>query len=889
MIFYLDPVNGIDDVQDLANPARQQSTVGGASVVGTYTKHGTNCLDLVNGNFSAGLRVPADAGVRFGAGQFTVEATVVFASHNSTAIEPIINAADMLGGGDIGWAFGMTVAGKLAFMYTTDGSTRIEVAADYSPPLDTILELAVDRDASNVVRVYVNGDVIASATVAATIFASTSRTTIGNRGNETNKFPGYILGIRVTKGYTRYGGAYTPSAGAWGQNSTDDAAWAFVTMLFVFLQAGDGTSFVNRARTLDKGLSSGHKWYPFWNGDEIRIIRSPAPTSVGNAAWVSGNRALTLAAAVTQTIDSCDTAWTAAAGVTATAATTGRKQGSAYANLVVSNVNGKIAHRTLPVALDLSTYQQVSAWFRASSAIASGSVELRLCSDTTGDVPVKVIPLDMPATANSWRVLWKDFKASLGGSIGSVALYSTVAISTTIRLDNIIACLPSTNPAALTHLSGIGKRTTAEPEWYPILSIDGTTVTLGGANTVTVDDYVNQPYVGTSETVETYRLQPLNLIAGQSATWTPASFRGASGLPVVWSGGWDTFDMSTKIGETWLSGAHHVPNALQFNFEFNELSNVGLMHFTGSVFTMTGTQAYANKIELLGMVGCAGLDLTFFNQSLYLDLGNVVSCSPYGVRSIAAINGDLLLKARRITGCHNSLSGFGLKLGAYNNRHHRVYVDSFDNNDGQGAYVEQNYGRVTFYKPAFNGNRAYGFYQGVLGGDVTLMTPTYSNSGFGGYVPASGDSWNNDVLHTHAYNGDVNDNRSEAGGWSVKSDTTKVHAASGYSWKFTANGGSVANKVRPFTYPIARIDVTAGVPITINCWAQRADTSVNAGIMVRAGSVQGVDIDVKTAITFGTGAWEPIGIAITPTQDGVVELLGWVESGTAWFNEISVI
>jgi hypothetical protein len=97
-----------------------------------------------------------------------------------------------------------------AFQYSTTGTDSPFVQGTLSPTVNGWTHLAVDRDASNVLRIYGDGVVIASGTVSATLFNSTRGLTIGNDESATRTFVGQIDEVRITKGVARYGGAFTP-------------------------------------------------------------------------------------------------------------------------------------------------------------------------------------------------------------------------------------------------------------------------------------------------------------------------------------------------------------------------------------------------------------------------------------------------------------------------------------------------------------------------------------------------------------------------------------------------------------------------------------------------------------------------------------------------------
>lgn len=75
--------------------------------------------------------------------------------------------------------------------------------------------IAIDRDASNVERLYIDGVMVASGTITATMNDSADAFSIGNRTNTSDGFDGWIDEVRITKGAARYasdGGFTVPTA-----------------------------------------------------------------------------------------------------------------------------------------------------------------------------------------------------------------------------------------------------------------------------------------------------------------------------------------------------------------------------------------------------------------------------------------------------------------------------------------------------------------------------------------------------------------------------------------------------------------------------------------------------------------------------------------------------
>jgi hypothetical protein len=221
LLVHCDGANGSTTFTDVS-PSAHTVTATGVTVSTTTPKFGTGSANI---SASAGnrLNVSGPADFNLGAGQFTIEAQGWF----SSAPGGVQAVASQFGGSsNLGWFFGFTT-GSTAFglTYSTTGTNTAAVSGVFSPTLNTWYHLAVDRDASNVVRVYVDGAVIASATVAATIFASTQICEIGNDNNNTRGFPGLLDEIRINVGTAYYAGAFTPPTGPFGGGGVTATTW----------------------------------------------------------------------------------------------------------------------------------------------------------------------------------------------------------------------------------------------------------------------------------------------------------------------------------------------------------------------------------------------------------------------------------------------------------------------------------------------------------------------------------------------------------------------------------------------------------------------------------------------------------------------------------------
>jgi len=202
LLCHFDGANGATTFVDSSSKNHSMSRFSPTVLTTAQQQFGTASLDVLGGL----VYTVAGADVQFGTGQFTVEAFI----RPTAAISGVVGLVTVFGGSsNLGWFFGFN-GNTLNFFYSTTGTDNPVVTGAYTPTLNTWVHVAADRDASNVLRVYANGAVIASAAASAGFFASTQNTVIGNDWNTTRPLVGQIDEVRITKGVARYGGAFTP-------------------------------------------------------------------------------------------------------------------------------------------------------------------------------------------------------------------------------------------------------------------------------------------------------------------------------------------------------------------------------------------------------------------------------------------------------------------------------------------------------------------------------------------------------------------------------------------------------------------------------------------------------------------------------------------------------
>lgn len=101
------------------------------------------------------------------------------------------------------WLIGYT-NGNVAGWVSTNGTAQTQISGAWTPVVGTWYKVAMDRDASNVVRVYLDGVMVNKATVSGSLFNSGQPMIIGSFNNASFEHIGRIDEVRVTKGVARY-------------------------------------------------------------------------------------------------------------------------------------------------------------------------------------------------------------------------------------------------------------------------------------------------------------------------------------------------------------------------------------------------------------------------------------------------------------------------------------------------------------------------------------------------------------------------------------------------------------------------------------------------------------------------------------------------------------
>lgn len=649
--------------------------------------------------------------------------------------------------------------------------------------------------------------------------------------------------------------------------------------------ANDGSTFALRKKTLSSATSG------LTGGDTVRVMSSPAPTSLGQSAtWTNGSDTVTLTTAVTANIDDGEAAWTASANVTATASTTTYREGTHSASLAIAAgfTTGLIAYKAFAAA-DYSTYQQISLLIRTSTAQAAGVLQIKLCSDNAGVTAVNTV--NMPATpANTWTNVAVDTAGALGASIQSVALYAVSDPGTvTVFLDNIVAAKASSSADAITHLSLIGKNNGSATEpWFTIESINGTTVKLGtGAAGVAAKGSYATKYYGTTETVTTYKREPIQLAA---------QLLSASGVsldsPLSVEFGWDTTNMSSQSDVTWVSStdptAAPISSSTSSYVSYNKLYAVS----RGGVGLQLLTNANGGLIKEFGASGCfKGIAVTGGYECVATDIKYLVGNS-YGIYHSGSCTGRVF--------DYTSALAWGVSATV-------SLVSHFIYDAGNApVIIRAACTSIQNMVAAFGGTNASRYFirNSVLANCLKDVTITMSGSEFHfSNSTLSGGGISSTIatkFFFNKYGQTANDHRiwwDDASMSTITSDTAQRHTPSGISWKFNPLTSVEVTSYSPLSLPVVRLACPANEARTVTLWARRDNTGLSMRLRLPGGQISGVASDVVSSMAEaantwgGDGAGNPLSITFTPTEAGVVEILAEAWGGatfSGWVDDVGV-
>lgn len=685
--------------------------------------------------------------------------------------------------------------------------------------------------------------------------------------------------------------------------------------------SNNGTSFAQRVKTLSKAATLATA------GDTVRVMGN-APTNIGTANWTNGSALVTLSSARNQLVYA-DGAWTAATNVTCTAPTSSPspKEGSNSAQMACNGSfsTGKVAHKTTGT-INLSSYQQISFWVRATAALAANTLRIDLCSDTGGNTIVNSLTLNVALNANQWTAITLNYGAALGSSIQSVRLHALTSMaSKTVQIDNIIACKAPSASDCLTLNSLISPDSAT---WYHVQSINGTSVYIDGQQSTAAQ--AAKGYQGATASGATfYILQPTQVsIASASSTYAQTfSLNGSAANQITISGGWDSTAMSSQNGWTtidmsdWTASGVNLTGTTGYitvdKFNFARCANpLGLVANSKGYAYSNGTCAGTGSFSNMPTHGMTVSSCNFLNTSGTTAMLNIPLTQNYNTDGVAwnisntklwgctvdgidvpAFVGSPGITISGCSACGTGGYGFNVQSPcgnfsnntANNNANPGFYfqnaIDHIAYNltaQGNGtAQVQLNHATVEIYGLNTNASSALpqiNVLSGASGKAVVYNWTQYTGGSPAAKLtslgdPATGETSNNSVA-SQKENGTAANN-------SIYTDygivtTTGVTGHGGTTgWKLSPNSNAFESS--PLRLNVAKVACPANVLTTVTFWAQLSAAGPSARLKVFGGRHAGVGspgTNITTSIS-GT-SWAQFSVAFTPTENCVIDVFAEV-------------
>lgn len=304
--------------------------------------------------------------------------------------------------------------------------------------------------------------------------------------------------------------------------------------------------------------------------------------------------------------------WLPGTGVTITAYSAGMYGNTFYFDTSSAVTTArKLIYYTLPATTDCSGYQSfILALMTTLVVTSAGALQIKLCTDTTGDTPATSGTVNIPAM----DTLSKAFNFSIdngsacSSGIKSVAIYSTVSFAS-----QRVYFFGLSLTKAPTSTDYIGNHTlirSPNRKWYMaggffddfiVLRSDGLFTRMYNLNA----NYYDEP----SETTKIHTIQPadisnngVNYMLGFSNT------AGTEGHPITIEGGYNK-TTDTKTGVTWFTSMGLKNYGFRLVNDYIKLKDVNFTGFASSaVYHTLGT---GNEVENITCVANGyGFNLT---------------------------------------------------------------------------------------------------------------------------------------------------------------------------------------------------------------------------------------------------------------------------------------
>jgi hypothetical protein len=625
--------------------------------------------------------------------------------------------------------------------------------------------------------------------------------------------------------------------------------------------ANDGSTWALAWKDITNGATAAR----IAPGDVIRIAKSPAPTSIGNATWTNVSKTVTLATAQTANIDRCETAWTAANSgtVTLTAVATDGKEGSYCMQVAVPAspvANTKYAYHATG-KLNLSAYQNISFWVKNSAAIDDATTwKVVLCSDTAGVTIVNTFYIPAIPSANRWipLTLAQSGGGNLGSSIQSIAIYTDASLptgSSYLYVDNFIAC--TTNGLNLQSL--ISKNSSEQggtDGWYGIQSINGTTVMLD--NDTSTKANAGRGYSGVTETVTTYKRETIKTTFASSSSTSVQEVQnsGTLGSNIEFQGGWNTAT-NTQDGETFFDGLNGNGYGLYLNSKsYTTINYLNFSRYSYGIYLGSSTNNTITTVSNANNNTNYGIFYTSSPNNIITTVGNVNNNS-YGIIFSSSPNSTITT----ISNANNN--NIGIYLSSSPNS--TITTISNANNNANYGINFSNSPNNTITSLSTSRNGTAGIY-------ITNSTNYITNASLSDTTKVTGyNDFTNDTLYIQNYNGTGYAKVFTDGGNIASQASTLTHG-SGTEWILTTENNTNRQLNYPLKLTVARIACVANKQVTVTCWFKKGHaTNIGARLVFPA--------QLGASTTYAECPSDTnehqLTVTFTPTEAGVATIEAW--------------
>lgn len=639
-------------------------------------------------------------------------------------------------------------------------------------------------------------------------------------------------------------------------------------------------------------------------GDTIRVMQSPDPVSLSvTSSWTNNSSIVQITSGdLGQCVTSSSTSgWSGVAGESFNSVGTAvGVAGSVRVDSYSTPYSGQIDINL--GSTNFSAYQIITFMIKCSAPIAAGDLEVGFVSGSSGfntfDIPDSV-----------WTPVSIDYGGSMPAGGGSLFFSFNSYAGANFSISNV-CFVPN---GGLTFLDLIGKNTSNET-WYCVKNMINSGSTTGSIDYIYLDRSTTldastsgvSKYYGTTESVTLYKRATISALVGFSTFQSVPYTNGTLTNPVIISGGWDSTNMSSQTGETYIdgrvgqgTGVSQGGTNVYYEKYYHRRFTIGYQSTGGGTFgelgagncSDTGVYLTTGPVNI-NVVSAFGSDYGLYTtgQKIYIPQilhGN--SNSTAGLRS----SGQIKLGTADLRGNTNVLNGNTLienidvsyaqaNYGLYINTQYPVTINKVTCSGGsiQPVYIDNCIGNISIYSLTSSSTAAQAATVAMTSsGQVIVYIGNISTSEATPVVVNTVPMYTGSVIKLQNVNS-ISTNIDYCDGGTIETDISDRHTASGLAWKTT-----VTDAKRDSSYPlellISPIPVESGQTLTFKIWAKKSHaTNVSAEIVIPGGRFPGISSDIVQTIS--STSYTQYTLTATPTANTVLEVFvrTWTSNGS---------